>query len=363
MTTGVRIPVRLSKNGYEAIVGAGILDRAGEILGALVRPGPAFVVTDANVAGLHLERLLAALEAAGFAPDVFTLPPGEETKTIESADALWARLLDIGADRKTPVVALGGGVVTDLAGFAAATFLRGVPWLAVPTSLLAQVDAAVGGKTGVTRPEGKNLVGAFHQPLAVIADVETLATLPPRHRVNGLAEVVKAGLGLSRGLFLALEADREALLAGDVAAAARMVAAAIREEAEIVAMDERDAGPRMLLNLGHTAGHAIEAATGFGPVLHGEAVAEGLVAATGIAVQRGILEPEVRDRARRLLEGFGLPTEIGGLAAVPDAERIAVHLGRDKKRVGGRLTLVLPTALGAAAVFPDGRVEELLAAL
>lgn len=359
----LRIEVPLPGSRYEVRVGAGILSSVGEVLAERARPGPALVVTDENVGPLYLKIVLLSLRGAGFSPTAETVPAGEATKSLRFVERLYEVLLDLGADRSTPVLALGGGVVGDLSGFAAGTFLRGVPWFVVPTSLLAQVDASVGGKTGVNLPRGKNLAGAFYQPLGVLADVEALRTLPERHIRAGLAEVVKVGFGLSRERFDEVERDRAALLARDQGALARAVAGAVAEKARIVVEDEREGDRRRVLNLGHTGGHAIEAATGFGPVLHGEAVAVGLVAAGRAAVARGIVSPGVVDRVRRLLAAFGLPASLDDLPVRPSEDALAAALVSDKKRRGARIALVLPTGIGTSVIVEDGTVEEILAAL
>jgi 3-dehydroquinate synthase len=345
---------------YEVRTGSGLLPDAGAVLATRVTPGPALVVTDQNVEAHWLAPLMLSLSAAGFAPEAAVLRPGEETKSLSTVRGLYAALLGMGADRATPVVALGGGVVTDLAGFAAATFLRGVPWMAVPTTVLGQVDAAVGGKTGVNLPEGKNLVGAFHPPVAVLADIGTLDTLPDRHVRNGLAEVVKTGLGLSADLYAHTEAAAAALLARDSEALSVAVAGAVGEKAAVVTADEREAGPRRVLNLGHTAGHAIEAATGYGRVLHGEAVAIGLVAAARIAVARGMMPSAEVDRLQTILSALALPVSIDDLPDRPDRDAVARYLAVDKKRKNGRLALVLPERAGSAVVVEDGTAEEVL---
>jgi len=338
-----------------ALVGTGTLAGAGEALGGFTRRGPVLVVTDENVASHWLEPLLASLEEEGFAPETVILAPGEATKTLDTVRGLYDRLLDLGADRGTPVVGLGGGVVTDIAGFAAATFLRGLPWMAVPTSLLGMVDAAIGGKTGVNLPAGKNLVGAFHLPGVVLADVDTLSTLPGRHLRNGTAEVVKTGLALSSDLYETVLAEPGAYLA--------VVTGSAAEKERIVELDERERGRRRVLNFGHTAGHAIEAATGFGPVLHGEAVAVGMVAAARVSVARGILDPATEGEIATALRTLGLPASVNDLPVRPDSAEVERHLAVDKKRKNGRLALVLLSRIGEAKIIEDGTAAEVLRAI
>ncbi len=361
MNRPVRIvSVPAGADSTEVRVGPGLLSGAGELLARHVRPGPVLVVTDGNVAPHHLPPALRSLEAAGFEGRAVTLPPGEETKNLDTVRELYAALLREGIDRGSAVVGLGGGVVTDLSGFAAATWLRGIAWLALPTTVLAQVDASVGGKTGVDLREGKNLVGAFHAPVGVIADTETLETLPARQVRNGFAEIVKAAFALDAGLLPALEAAPGRLLSLPGDEIPDLVERAVRAKARVVAGDEREAGPRRVLNFGHTAGHALEAATGYGPVLHGEAVAVGMVAAARISAARGLLAPEAVDRLRAVLRGLGLPVSLGDLPARPDRDRFRRALLRDKKRRGGRLALVLLEAPGRAVIAEDADPDELV---
>ena len=332
------------------LYGEGILGRLGAEAARAVRPGPCVLVTDRTVRRLYGARAAASLRAAGFRPREVVLPPGERSKTMASVGRVLAALSAIRAGRETPVVALGGGVVTDLAGFAAAIYARGVPWVAVPTTLLGMADAAVGGKTGVDLPGGKNLVGSFHLPRLVLADAETLATLPRRHLRNGLAEVAKMELlgGVRRGL-PRVRRLAAVVAARDGAALARAAARAAFAKAEIVARDPLERrGKRVLLNLGHTVGHALEAATGCdGSVLHGEAVAIGIAAACRIAEARGLL------RAGERLAVAGALAELGLPVALPRGVRpraVVSCAGLDKKRAGGRLRMILPRSNARAIV-------------
>jgi 3-dehydroquinate synthase len=320
--------------------GEGLLDAVGARAARVARPGPCLLVTDRRVGRLYGARTAASLRRAGFAPRVLAVAPGERSKTMATAERILRALAAAGADRETPVIALGGGVVTDLAGFAAAVYARGVPWIAVPTTLLGMADAAIGGKTGVDLPEGKNLAGAFHAPLLVLIDPEVLRTLPRRHLRNGLAEIAKTRLlgGLRRGLpALAALARRREDLRALGAAAAR----AARAKSALVARDPRETrGVRVLLNLGHTVGHALEAATGYsGRLLHGEAVAIGTVAAARVAEGRGLLRAGEADRVAEALRDLGLPVAPPrGLGA----REVLRFVGVDKKRVGGGIRMVLP---------------------
>ena len=332
------------------LVAPGLLDEAGERLKALGGPSTVAVVSTPPVARLYGKRLLRSLRRAGHRPILLTVPDGERAKTPAHAERLHRRFARAGLDRGARVVALGGGVVGDLAGFAAATYLRGIPLVMAPTTLLAQVDASVGGKTAVNLPEGKNLVGAFHQPCLVLADTATLATLPDRELRSGLAEAVKVGAALDRALFALLERDAERLLARDPASIGRVVTRCVRLKARLVASDERDVrGRRALLNYGHTVGHALEAATGYRRLRHGEAVAIGIAAAARLAVRLGALSPAAAARQERLLERLGLPTRIPRGVSL---SRVAQALRRDKKARDGRLVFVLTPSVGSARLRP-----------
>ncbi len=334
---------------------------------ATARSPSALLVTDTNVAEHYLDPVAESLRAAGLATETVALPPGEASKTLETAGGLYDRMLRAGLDRGSVVVGLGGGVVTDLAGFVAATYMRGIPWVAVSTSLLGQVDASVGGKTGVDHPDCKNLVGAFHQPSAVLADVGALATLPPEELRTGLAEVVKHAMIRDADLMARLERDADALLACDPGVAEAVVARNVEIKAQVVAADEREGGLRRILNYGHTVGHAIESlamATGGRPagmpLTHGRAVALGMVAEARIAERRGLLAPEAAGRQRDLIHRFGLPV---ALEEPLDADRVLGLMRHDKKAEAGRLRFVLPEAVGAVCQTHDVTNDEIRDAL
>jgi len=314
------------------------------------------------VAAFYQAPVLAGLTAAGFSVQSAVLPPGETTKTLAQAERLYDAMLRADVDRGSIVVALGGGVVTDLAGFVAATYMRGIAWIALPTSLLGQVDASVGGKTAVDHPECKNLVGAFHAPAAVLADVRTLATLPDEELRTGLAEVVKHAVIRDAALMDLVESHTDALLMSDPVTLEEVVARNIRIKVDVVAADEREAGLRRILNYGHTVGHAIEIALRAAgrPTTHGRAVALGMVAEARLAARRGLLDPATVDRLGRLLARLGLPTT---LADLPDADRLLDLLRHDKKAEGGRLRFVLPTAVGAVTEVDDVAPQEIRDAL
>jgi 3-dehydroquinate synthase len=319
------------------------------------------LVSDANVAALWGERVRRALTGSGFAVEPLVVPAGETTKSLRHLGRLWDLLARIGHDRQGVVVALGGGVVGDLAGFAAASWLRGVEWVAVPTSLLAQVDSSVGGKTGIDLPAGKNLAGAFHQPRLVVIDPGVLSTLPERHLRAGLAEVIKCGMAVDAGLFTWLEAHAERLLAREPAALTEAIRRSVRVKAAVVRADEheRPGGARTALNYGHTVGHALETCLGYRRLLHGEAVAVGMRIAAGLSEALAGLPASDRTRQDRLLDRVGLSARIPGVAvgALLDA------MARDKKRRNGMIRWVLTPRLGHASVprlIPGRRVAAAL---
>jgi shikimate kinase / 3-dehydroquinate synthase len=326
----------------------GGLERLGAFVKAVTGAHRVALVTDARVGALYAARARRALTRAGCDASVHTVPPGEGSKRAARLERLWEDFARAGLPRDGAVVALGGGVVGDLAGFAAASWLRGVPWVGVPTSLLAQVDSSVGGKTGIDLAAGKNLAGAFHQPAGVLVDPRVLATLPPRHRRAGLAEVVKMGFGVDAALFRWCERHAGALAAGEPAALAGAVRRAIAAKAAVVMADEREreGGPRTALNLGHTLGHALEAALGYRRLLHGEAVAIGLRVAAELSVREAGLAPAERARLGAMLDTLGLPKRMPPLAMA----RLLEPMGRDKKRAGAGVRWVLTPRMGSASV-------------
>jgi shikimate kinase/3-dehydroquinate synthase len=323
------------------------------------------IISDATVAGLHLATLQASLDEVGIAHQVITVPPGEASKSFESFGRVVAKLLDLKVDRHTTVVALGGGVIGDLAGFAAAATLRGLPFVQIPTSLLAQVDSSVGGKTGINAPQGKNLIGAFHQPKLVLADTSILGTLPVREWRAGYAEIVKAGLIADADFYAWCEAQGAAMLAGDAALVAQAVERAVAFKAAVVADDEREEkkdGGRALLNLGHTFAHALEAETGYGAgLLHGEAVAVGIVLATELSAHLGLCPQEDPGRIAAHFASVGLPIRIAELPV----EHLLAHMKQDKKMKAGKLTFILTHGIGQAftcADVPEDAVRNVMLA-
>jgi shikimate kinase/3-dehydroquinate synthase len=355
-----RLEVALARGAYNVLVGPGLLRRAGAEIAARTGARRVLVVSDASVAALHLPALRDGLADAGLdAAGEILVPPGEASKSLAQYGRVAEAMLAARADRRTAVVALGGGVVGDLAGFAAATVLRGLPFIQCPTTLLAQVDSSVGGKTGINMPQGKNLLGAFHQPRLVLADTATLATLPPRELRAGWAEVAKHGL-LQGPLWEWCEANGPAAMAGDAAALTHAVLESCRLKAGVVAEDEFETAPeggRALLNLGHTFGHALEAECGYsGQLLHGEAVAVGLGLAAELSARLGLCSQELPGRVREHLREVGLAPRIATLPRAFSAEALIARMRADKKAREGRMRFVLLRAPGEA--FTESSVEE-----
>jgi 3-dehydroquinate synthase len=354
--------LNLTNRGYPIHIGPGLLDRA-DLLAPFIPTKRAVVVTNVVVAPLYLARLKATLAAAGLQQVIeIVLPDGEATKSFETLNRIFDHLLTARCDRTTPLIALGGGVIGDLTGFAAATYQRGVPFIQVPTTLLAQVDSSVGGKTGINHPMGKNMIGAFWQPRLVLADTDTLSTLPERELSAGLAEVIKYGLIRDLAFLEWLEAHMEALRARDPELLAYAIERSCANKAEVVAGDELETvkdGGRALLNLGHTFGHAIETGAGYGVWLHGEAVAAGTLMAAELSRRLGWLTDHDCQRIRHLLGRAGLP--VTGLAIGSD--RYLDLMGHDKKVIAGRLRLVLLRQLGQAVTWADAPQADIRAAI
>jgi shikimate kinase/3-dehydroquinate synthase len=361
-----RLTVAVPSATYDVVAGEGLVRRAGALLAPVLPQKRAFVITDATVGGLHLPALLESLSETGFEATPITVPAGEASKRLELYERITDRMLEAGVERRTAVIALGGGVVGDLAGFVAATTLRGLPFVQVPTTLLAQVDSSVGGKTGINTRHGKNLLGAFHQPRMVIADTATLATLPARELRAGYAEIAKAGLIGDAAFFAWCEAHGAAVVGGDAAAQADAVLRACAFKAQVVGEDEREERPsdgRALLNLGHTFGHALEAELGFGRILHGEAVAIGIGLAFRLSARLGLCGEEEAARVIAHLDSVGLPAELHHLNRRLSAGRLIGHMRRDKKTRDGRLTFVLVRGIGQAFTKSDVPAEAVAALL
>ncbi len=355
----IDVPVKLGARSYRILVGAGVLAQAGSELSHLKVGRRVALVTDAAILALHGAAVTQSLAAAGLDVTTVLLPEGERAKTLDVAASTWERFLEAGLDRGSTVVALGGGAVGDLAGFAAATYMRGVNFVQMPTTLLAQVDASIGGKTAIDHPRAKNLIGAFYQPRLVLSDTATLQTLPEREYRSGLAEVIKHGIVLDAEYFAEVERDAAALLKREPATLERIVGGSCRLKGSVVERDEQEAELRHVLNYGHTIGHAIEAVTGYQRFAHGEAVSLGIAAEAGIAERLGLAKPEVRARQVRLLETVGLPVRSVG----ETPERVVEALSRDKKAKDGRVPFVLAPEIGAFRLVFDVPKAIILEAL
>ena len=337
------VRVNLAERSYDIEIGAGNLANAGRFLKDRGKVSHAIIFTDENVQEPHAVGAAESLVGASIEVAIVAVAPGEKSKSLKVAAKLWEGMLELGADRKTVVVAVGGGVVGDLAGFIAATFARGVRFLQIPTSLLAQVDSSVGGKVGINLSRAKNMVGAFLQPLGVLVDTATLDTLPKREYVSGLAEVVKYGVILDAEFFADLEANAAKLLARDPPTLIRAITRSCRLKANVVEQDEREeSGQRAVLNYGHTFAHAFEALTGYGELLHGEAVSIGMTCAARLAQRLGRVDAAFVARQTALSETLGLPTKAPKL----DREKILATMMHDKKVEHGKLRFILPTRMG-----------------
>lgn len=360
-----RIDVALDERSYPVMIGGGLLDRAGTLLEPWAGRGQVVIVTDEMVRDTHAARLEAALAEAPWVETrhVIALPSGEATKSWSHLESLLDRLIALGIERSDNIIALGGGVTGDLVGFAAAILKRGSGYIQIPTTLLAQVDSSVGGKTAINIAAGKNLVGAFHQPSAVLIDMATLATLPERQMRAGYAEVVKYGLIGDAPFFDWCETHGAALIGGDTDALLHAIETSVRAKAAIVAADEREtSGRRALLNFGHTFGHALEAATGFSDrLLHGEAVALGMALAFRFSAGRGLCPAADADRVADHLRSVGLPASLHGFPAT--GATLVAHMASDKKRSGGTLPFILARGIGRAFVDRDVATDEVKAFL
>lgn len=361
-----RVTVKLDKREYDIHVGTGLLAQSGALLAPFAR-GLVPVVTDKNVAAIHLQTVLASLTDAGLTPREIVLDPGEGTKSFAGLEKLTATLLEMGIERSGMIVALGGGVIGDLTGFAAGVLKRGIDFAQIPTTLLAQVDSSVGGKTAINTRQGKNLVGLFYQPRVVIADTAALSTLPARELRAGYAEVVKYGALGDVDFFTWLEKNGTKLLEGDEFSRIHAVAHSCQMKADIVARDEREAGDRALLNLGHTFGHALEAATGYSDrLLHGEGVAIGMALALRLSARLGLCAGADAARLEAHLRQTGLPAAISDIPGPrPSTDLLLEHMAHDKKASGGKVTFVLARGLGKAfttADVPENVLVECLTA-
>jgi len=348
------LKVELAGRSYPIHIGRNLLSDASLILPYLKRKQVA-VVTNTTVAPLYLEELKHSLEAAGVKVLSIILPDGESYKHTQTLNAIYDALLENRCERNTTLIALGGGVIGDLTGYAAATYLRGVPFIQIPTTLLSQVDSSVGGKTGINHPLGKNMIGAFYQPQLVLADIDTLKTLPPREFSAGMAEVIKYGLMRDTEFFDWLEHNLSALMSQDEQALSYAIYRSCQNKADLVALDEREQGDRALLNLGHTFGHAIENAMGYGVWLHGEAVAAGTILAADLSRRLGWLTATDTARVTAILKAANLPIAAPNLGV----ERYLDLMGHDKKVEDGKIRLVLQQGIGKAVISSDYAADQL----
>ncbi|MBM3570913.1 MAG: 3-dehydroquinate synthase [Alphaproteobacteria bacterium] len=360
------VRVGLGERSYDILVGPGLVAQAGRHMAPALRQQRVVVVTDQHVAVHHLDALLRSLTAHGIRHEHIILPPGEQTKDFAHLQRLLGDILALKPERRTALVALGGGVVGDLTGFAASIVLRGIDFIQIPTSLLAQVDSSVGGKTGIDTEFGKNLVGSFYQPRMVLCDTDALDTLPRRQLLAGYAEIAKYGCLGDATFFSWLEGHGRHVIDGNAAARRRAVVASCKAKAAVVAADEREEGPRALLNLGHTFAHALEAETGYGAeLLHGEAVAVGIVLAFDLSARLGLCALDQAARVRRHFAAIGLPADLADLDRPTwDPNRLIEHMSRDKKVRDGRATFILARAIGQAFIardVPQAEVRALLA--
>ena len=357
--TPAMVSVGLGDRSYPIHITPGILDRVGDDLKERDIARRYAVVSDAYVADLYGKRLLHSLAQVGIQAELLTFPRGEESKNLQTIADLASDLARRGFDRGDGLIALGGGVTGDITGFLASIYMRGIPFVQVPTTLLAQVDSSVGGKTGVDIPEGKNLVGTFYQPRAVYIDTDCLASLPHQELLGGLAEVIKYGVIRDERFFGYLEEHRQEVLALDREVISRVIARCCEIKARVVEEDEREGGLRRILNFGHTLGHAIEAASGF-RIIHGLAIAMGMRAAADLAVRCGLLDAEEAGRIRELLVAYGMPVQV---PPELDRDEIRSYLQTDKKTMAGRVFFVLPEAIGRVRITDDVRPEDIDAVL
>ena len=355
----MNVDVALGSRSYRIVVASGALGTVGPRLRELKVGGRAALVSDGVVARLYAKTVMASLESAGFTVATIEVPEGEAAKTLPIAEHCWNKLLAAGLDRTSTVLALGGGAVGDVAGFAAATYMRGINFVQLPTTVLAQVDASIGGKTAIDHPLGKNMIGAFHQPRLVVVDPAVARTLPEREFRSGLAEIVKHGIVLDAKYFVELERDAQPLLTRELAVLERVIGGSCRLKASVVERDEREAELRHVLNYGHTIGHALEATTGYARFTHGEAVSLGIVAEARLARRLGIASDETVARQERLLEVLGLPVR----ATPVDVEPVVSAMARDKKAKDGRIPFVLAPMIGAFRLVYDVPVAEVRAVI
>jgi 3-dehydroquinate synthase len=350
-SSGGTVPVELGERSYRILIGRGLLSDVGATLKQLQRTGKVGIITDRNLARRYLKPVTHSVAEAGYRPIAVILPPGERTKSLRTISHILDELVRRKFERGSTLVALGGGVIGDLTGFAAAIYLRGIPFIQLPTSLVAQVDSSVGGKTGVDHPLGKNLIGAFHQPRSVLADTATLRTLPPREWIAGLAEVIKYGVIADETFFEFLAGNMEPILNHDEDAVLRIITRSCEIKAHIVAEDERESDRRRILNFGHTIGHALEAMTGYRSLIHGEAVGIGMVLEADLARHLGLCDTDVVERIRYIVKAAGLPHELPRISF----PKLWNAMQTDKKVAHDTVYCVLPKRIGQVAIVPLDR--------
>ncbi|HEY6011725.1 MAG TPA: 3-dehydroquinate synthase [Nitrospirota bacterium] len=355
------VNVNLGDRSYDIEIGAD-LGRLGERIKGLGLGNKIALVTNPTVKKLHGQRVIDGLKAAGFLVMSIDVPDGEQYKNLDWANAVYTALLLNSFDRTSALVALGGGVIGDLTGFAAATFMRGIPFIQVPTTLLAMVDSSVGGKTGVNHPMGKNMIGAFYQPKKVLMDLGALTTLPRDEFLAGMAEVIKYGVIRDAAFFEYLDANREKILSLDFDALSHIIRRSCEIKAEVVSQDERESGLRAILNFGHTVGHAIETAENY-TLRHGYAVAIGMVYAARLALRTGLCDASVPERVEGLIRSYGLPTDLSALSRRPAVTMLMDTMQIDKKAEGGKVKFVLPRAIGDVAITKEWDDQHLRALL
>jgi len=351
------VKVSLGDRSYDIEIGTG-LGRIGEQIQGLGLGQKIAVITNPTVKKLYGQRVVDSLKAAGFLVLSIEIPDGEQYKTLDWANAIYSALLINSFDRKSALVALGGGVIGDLTGFAAATFMRGVPFIQVPTTLLAMVDSSVGGKTGVNHAMGKNMIGAFYQPKKVLMDLDVLKSLPQAEFLAGMAEVIKYGVIWDASFFEYLDREREKILALDPEVLSHIIQRSCEIKAEVVSEDERESGLRAILNFGHTVGHAIETAQNY-TMRHGEAAAIGMVYASKLAYKTGLCDASVPDRVERLIRSYGLPTDLAALSRKPSMTELMGAMQIDKKAEGGKVKFVLPKKIGEVVVTGEWEEQQL----
>jgi len=351
-----RLNIDLGERSYEILLGSGLLDGVGELLSQVLQPSRIVLVTHPSLLQLYGDKVLAGFKKQGWDTNVIEVPEGETSKTLHQAEIIYDRLLDFNCDRKSVLIALGGGVIGDLTGFVAATYQRGIPFVQVPTTLLSQVDSSVGGKTAVNHPKGKNMIGVFYQPCLVVADLDTLQTLPQNEFRAGLAEVIKYGVISDANLFDYLENNVEKILKLDQECLAHIIKTSCAIKAEVVEKDERESHYRMILNFGHTLGHAIESLTGYSRFIHGEAVAIGMIQAAKLSQQLGKCSEEVSQRLYGLVKKCGLPAELPDL----DSREIIESLYHDKKTMNHKIKFILVKEIGTVEIVENMPETDIL---